>query len=268
MHAHLYLGEGGRPVDLRDVGLIEVARPGEANGHAAHALVSMADAVRRAEIGDRAWTTVLAHLPEVRLSRVAYVCIGKRCLDVALAAIALVCTSWLMALLALLVRLDSPGPAIFRQTRIGRGGKPFTVYKFRTMRVDPSGELRLFRTEDGRYVHKIKDDPRVTRVGRFLRRTSLDELPQLWNVLRGEMSLVGPRPELPQIVRCYEPWQHARHIVRPGITGWWQISGRSHLPMHEHTEYDLYYVEHLSFWLDVKILLRTLWITVRGVGAF
>ena len=193
---------------------------------------------------------------------------AKRGVDVAGAGAALLLLAPVMAALGAAIRLDSPGPALFRQTRIGRGGHPFTVYKFRTMTVQPDGELLLFRAADGAYRHKIPDDPRVTRLGRFLRRSSLDELPQLLNVLRGDMSLVGPRPELPQIVLGYEPWQHRRHLVRPGITGWWQVSGRSHLPMHEHTELDVYYVDHLSFGLDARIMLRTLKVVARGLGAF
>ncbi len=238
------------------------------SGRAQAATIARRDGAVAREAGSNPWVSLLSLLPTVPLARLLYVCAGKRCLDLVVASLGLLVSAPLFGVLWLLIRLDSPGPAIFRQERIGRGGRPFTVYKFRTMHLDPAGELRLFRDADGRLRHKIPNDPRVTRVGRWLRRSSLDELPQLWNVLRGEMSLVGPRPELPQIVKTYEPWQHLRHVVRPGITGWWQISGRSHLPMHEHTEYDLYYVEHLSFWLDVKILLRTLIITVRGIGAF
>jgi lipopolysaccharide/colanic/teichoic acid biosynthesis glycosyltransferase len=123
-------------------------------------------------------------------------------------------------------------------------------------------------TGNGHWQHKIKDDPRVTRVGRLIRRTSIDELPQLINVIRGEMSLIGPRPELPQIVRDYEPWMHRRHLVRPGLTGWWQVRGRSDLPMHEHTDLDIYYVEHVSWRLDLRILKQTVRIVVCGLGAY
>ena len=117
-------------------------------------------------------------------------------------------------------------------------------------------------------VYKPHGDPRVTGVGRFLRRTSLDELPQLWNVLRGEMSLVGPRPELPWVVERYESWQRQRLAVLPGMTGWWQVNGRSELPMHENVEYDLYYIQNYSPMLDLTILIRTLWVVVRGRGAY
>jgi len=117
-------------------------------------------------------------------------------------------------------------------------------------------------------AHKALDDPRVTPLGRYLRRASLDELPQLVNVLRGQMSLVGPRPELPWIVARYEPWQHARHVVPPGMTGWWQINGRSELPLHLNTQLDLFYIQNFSVLLDLRILARTLGVVIRGRGAF
>jgi exopolysaccharide biosynthesis polyprenyl glycosylphosphotransferase len=223
----------------------------------------------RAESTAHAWTSMLAALPHIGLGRLAYFCVGKRAIDLIAAVVLLVVLSPILAVIAIAIRKDSPGPAVFRQTRVGRGGRQFTVYKFRTMRIDPEGEeLKLFRDKDGQLRHKVKDDPRVTKLGRFLRKSSLDELPQLLNVVRGEMSLVGPRPELPQIVRNYEAWQHARHLVRPGITGWWQVSGRSDLPMHENTGFDIHYVEHVSLWMDVKIVLKTIKSTVKGIGAF
>lgn len=192
----------------------------------------------------------------------------KRCMDLVLASAALVAFAPVMLLIALVNRLDSPGPVIFKQTRIGRDGHPFVIYKFRTMRPDRRRAQLPFVGPDRRIRHKDPNDPRITRVGRVLRRTSLDELPQLWNVIRGEMSLVGPRPELPEIVEWYEPWQHQRHVVRPGLTGWWQISGRSNCPMHEHTELDIYYVEHMGFRLDMLILARTVRVALSGFGAF
>ena len=124
--------------------------------------------------------------------------------------------------------------------------------------VDTQGEL----------IHKTKDDPRITPLGRFLRRLSLDELPQFFNVMRGNMSLVGPRPELPYLVELYQPWQRKRFAVPQGITGWWQIHGRSDKPMHLHTEDDLYYIQNYSLWLDIQILMQTLWIILRGKGAY
>lgn len=217
---------------------------------------------------DAAWASLLETVPSYGVWRLAYCVVFKHWIDVAVASLALVTLAPLLVVIAVIIRLDSAGPAIFRQTRIGRGGQPFVTYKFRSMAVDPAGDLRLFRDRDGRFRHKIAEDPRVTRAGRFLRRSSLDELPQLINVVRGEMSLVGPRPELPQIVQDYEPWQHGRHAVRPGITGWWQTQGRSACAMHEHTELDLYYVQHLSLQLDARIVVRTVRTVLSGLGAF
>ncbi len=195
---------------------------------------------------------------------------AKRTLDIVFAAAMLVVLAPLLVLIALAVLLDSPGPVLFRQQRTGQHGHPFDMLKFRTMLPDrrktsgapPAG------VSERRQVHKSKCDPRVTRVGRFLRRSSLDELPQLWNVLTGEMSLVGPRPELPSIVARYEPWQHARHWVTPGITGWWQVNRDGSRLMHEATELDIFYVEHQSLTLDVLILARTVGAVIRGPGAF
>ena len=195
--------------------------------------------------------------------------VTKRVIDVTAASLLLVLSAPVCLLIALATRLDSPGPVIFRQLRVGQYGQPFEMLKFRTMR--PERRLRQHPpppTGERRRVHKSPNDPRVTRVGRFLRRTALDELPQLWNVLRGEMSLVGPRPELPEIVMRYEPWQHTRHAVLPGITGYWQVNRDGQVLMHHATEFDLYYIEHQSLRLDVEILIRTFGIIARGIGAF
>jgi lipopolysaccharide/colanic/teichoic acid biosynthesis glycosyltransferase len=176
----------------------------------------------------------------------------------------------LLGLIALAIKLESPGPVFFFQERIGQHGQRFKMAKFRSMYQDAEqrrDEVAL-RDAAGHLLHKSSDDPRVTRVGRKLRRTSLDELPQLINVLRGEMSLVGPRPEMPYIAAEYEPWQWQRFRVPPGITGWWQINGRSDRPMHLHTEDDLYYIQNYSFWLDLRILLRTIAAVFRGHGAY
>jgi len=194
----------------------------------------------------------------------------KRAIDIVLASIALILLLPPLALIALIIVCDSAGPALFRQERIGKGGRPFVMLKFRTMVADrrardagpPKG------LGERRRVHKSPEDPRITAVGRFLRRSCLDELPQLWNVLGGSMSLVGPRPELPEIVARYEPWQHLRHVVAPGITGWWQIERDGVHLMHEATELDLFYLEHWSIGLDLQILARTVVIVLRGVGAF
>lgn len=212
----------------------------------------------------------------------------KRVMDIVIAGAALVVALPIMAIVAVAVKLDSPGPAIIRQKRIGENGLPFEMLKFRTM-VDVGGqraEVRGKRQEAGDEkgeeeqenlqspisnlppLHKRPDDPRVTRVGRVLRRYSIDELPQLLNVLRGEMSLVGPRPELPWLVECYEPWQRRRFAVPPGMTGWWQIHGRSDRPMHQNVEDDLYYIRNYSLWLDIVILLRTVPVVLSGRGAY
>jgi lipopolysaccharide/colanic/teichoic acid biosynthesis glycosyltransferase len=148
--------------------------------------------------------------------------------------------------------------------------KTFQMYKFRTMVTGADKLLQrvVVKTPDGKLVHKTPHDPRVTRIGRWLRRTSLDELPQLINVIKGEMSLVGPRPELPFLVDHYEPWQRKRFAVPPGITGWWQIRGRSERPMHLHTEDDLYYIQNYSLLLDLQILWKTIGVVLSGRGAY
>lgn len=186
----------------------------------------------------------------------------KRLLDVVVALVGLVACAPLFLVIALLIKLDSPGPVFFGQARVGYRGRIFRMVKFRTM---AAGSERAVPTG----VHKRPDDPRVTRVGRWLRRTSLDELPQLINVLRGEMSLVGPRPEVVEIVlERYQPWQYQRFLVPQGLTGWWQVTGRSTKVMHQHTEDDLYYIAHASLWFDLEILLRTIPAVLRGHGAF
>ncbi len=184
----------------------------------------------------------------------------KRVFDVVLAAILSILCSVLFVVIALWIRIDSPGPILIHQKRVGAGGTVFRMHKFRSMRWDPADIDTAFE--------KRPHDPRVTRAGRVLRRTSLDELPQLWNVLVGEMSLVGPRPELPGIVESYEPWQRKRFGVPPGMTGWWQINGRAEESMHLNTEADLYYVQNYSILLDIQILLRTLGAVIKGRGAF
>lgn len=189
----------------------------------------------------------------------------KRGFDVVVTLVLLVLALPLMLLVALAIKLDSRGPVLFRQTRVGQGGRLFEMYKFRSMVVDAEarqGEVETTNA-DGAIVHKVRDDPRVTRVGRVIRRWSLDELPQLLNVLAGQMSLVGPRPELPRLVEHYEPWQRKRLEVPQGITGWWQVTGRADNLMHLHTQADLDYIRNYSIWLDVRIL----WKTVRAVLA-
>lgn len=194
----------------------------------------------------------------------------KRAVDIVGAIACMLATAPLAALTAVVIKLDSPGPVIFRQTRVGQDGKLFEMYKFRSMRAGAEEELENLRELDevDGVTFKIKQDPRTTRVGRFLRRTSLDELPQFWNVLRGDMSLVGPRPNVPEEVSRYIEWHKKRLQVPPGLTGMWQVSGRSLLSFDETVLLDLYYVENWSFWLDCKILLRTIPTVLSGEGAF
>jgi exopolysaccharide biosynthesis polyprenyl glycosylphosphotransferase len=195
----------------------------------------------------------------------------KRAFDIAVSIILLLVLSPLLGIVSLLIALGSPGPVLYRSRRIGEGGRPFAMLKFRTMYRDADRrEAELIReTPDGKVIFdKREDDPRITPVGRFLRRYSLDELPQLWNVLVGEMSLVGPRPELPALVEHYEPWHRKRFGVPQGMTGWWQISGRGNKPKYLHAEDDLYYIKNYSLLLDFYIIWRTLGAVIRGEGAF
>ena len=193
---------------------------------------------------------------------------AKRVLDIVGSAFLLIVLSPLFALLALLVRLDSPGSAFFRQERVGLHGRSFQVLKLRTMCAEAEGqldELRGFNVIKGQ-AFKMDCDPRVTRVGRFLRSTSLDELPQLWNVLRGQMSLVGPRPPLPCEVAEYDVWHRRRLSMKPGMTGLWQIAGRREPEFDSWVEKDLEYIDRWSFWLDLKIIARTVPAMLAGSG--
>lgn len=196
--------------------------------------------------------------------------IAKRMLDIVVATFGLVILSPVLLLVAALIVMTSPGPAIFRQTRCGKDGKPFTCYKFRTMVTDAEIiRLQLLHlNEVSGPVFKIRKDPRVTTLGRWLRKTSLDELPQLINVLRGEMSLVGPRPALPEEVRRYSPEQRIRLLVKPGLTCLWQVSGRSNVPFEQWVRLDAEYVQRQNLWLDLQILLRTIPAVLTGHGAF
>jgi exopolysaccharide biosynthesis polyprenyl glycosylphosphotransferase len=182
----------------------------------------------------------------------------KRVFDLAIAGAALVLLLPLSALIALAIKFDSPGPVLYGPWRVGENGRLFRMWKFRTM-VDGADQERHF---------KRRHDPRRTFVGGVLRRWSLDELPNLWNVVLGEMSLVGPRPEQPWIVERYEPWQRKRLAVPPGITGWWQVNGRSDKPLHENVELDIYYIQNYSPLLDLVILWKTIPVVLRGKGAY
>jgi len=194
----------------------------------------------------------------------------KRAFDLLIATLGLLLVWPIMLLVAIAIKLDSPGPVFFKQQRVGENARVFTMIKFRSMVVDAEQrQAEVMKTTDnGVVMHKTANDPRITRVGHFIRRTSLDEIPQLFNVLKGDMSLVGPRPELPFLVERYERWQRQRFAVPPGITGWWQINGRSDKLMHLHTEDDLYYIRNYSPLLDLQILWRTIAVVLRGRGAY
>jgi exopolysaccharide biosynthesis polyprenyl glycosylphosphotransferase len=205
----------------------------------------------------------------------------KQAVDLVGATVGLVVAAPLMAVVALAVKLDSPGPVFFRQERVGTGGRRFGVFKFRTMvngasdaahrelvsRMLAGDEKETARAGKGSTrVYKLLGDERVTRVGRLLRRTSVDELPQLFNVLRGEMSLVGPRPPIPYEIEAYAHWQYDRLEVRPGITGLWQVSGRNLLTYGQMCELDVEYVRNWSLWLDLMILLKTIPVVLFNSG--
>ena len=194
----------------------------------------------------------------------------KRAFDVTFGLVMLLPALPFMGIFSLLILLENGQPAILRQDRVGENGLLFKMLKFRTM-VANAEELKSqveSLDQDGNLIQKTKNDPRITRIGRFLRRFSLDELPQLFNILAGTMSLVGPRPEMPYLVDRYQPWQWQRFTVPPGLTGWWQVSGRSDKPMHLHTEDDLYYIQNYSIWLDLQILVRTVWVVLVGKGSY
>lgn len=204
----------------------------------------------------------------------------KRVVDIVISAAALVLLSPVMLGIAAAIKLEDGGPVLYQSARMGENGRAFHMFKFRSMIVgadkigadkSAAGQTGASQGGAGREpdeFHKEPDDPRVTRVGRFLRRTSLDELPQFYNVLRGDMSLVGPRPELPDQVSRYAAWQHKRFAVPQGMTGWWQINGRADSPLQIlHTDEDLYYVQHYSLWLDLQILWRTVLVVLRGRGS-
>jgi exopolysaccharide biosynthesis polyprenyl glycosylphosphotransferase len=192
----------------------------------------------------------------------------KRILDVVVAATLLTLLSPVLLIIAAVVKASSAGPVIFRQERVGQGGRLFTLHKFRTMYAGAELPSRLrARNEMSGPVFKLRNDPRVTRVGRFLRGCSLDELPQLWDVLCGHMSLVGPRPPLPSEVEHYEPWHYDRLNVKPGMTGPWQVSGRNTLDFDEWMRLDVAYVQNWSLKEDFRILIRTIPAVLTRRGA-
>jgi exopolysaccharide biosynthesis polyprenyl glycosylphosphotransferase len=196
--------------------------------------------------------------------------ITKRAIDIALSSLMLVLLSPIYLLVILLIKLDSEGPVFIRQQRVGRDGVTFQMLKFRSMCAQAElmrSQLQHLNEMSGP-VFKVKKDPRVTRLGKYLRKYSVDELPQLVNVLRGEMSLVGPRPPLPREVELYEPWQLHRLDVEPGLTCLWQVNGRNHCDFDAWVRLDLEYIERRSLWLDLKILAKTIPAVVSGKGAY
>lgn len=194
----------------------------------------------------------------------------KRVMDLVVVMLLFVPASVLMAIIAAAIKLDSRGPVIYSAERIGRGGKPFMMFKFRSMVVgaeEQKDAVRHLNEVEGP-IFKVRDDPRVTRVGRFIRRLSLDELPQLFNILNGDMSLVGPRPPLAEEVADYLPWQMKRLSVIGGLTGLWQVSGRSDLDFDELCELDIYYIDNWSLAMDFRILLKTIPAALSARGAY
>ncbi|MCC7368481.1 MAG: sugar transferase [Chloroflexi bacterium] len=212
-------------------------------------------------------------IPLIGLKDVAIIgwnALTKRAIDIVVASLALLALSPILAVIALLIKLESRGPVLYHHTRIGKNRLPFTMFKFRSMRQD-ADKLRaaMLKEQDGdNRLFKDRRDPRITRVGGVIRRWSLDELPQFWNVLIGDMSVVGPRPQIPPEVANYEDWHYKRLAVSPGLTGLWQVSGRSELTFDEMVIYDIYYIENWSLGLDFRILLRTVPAVLQGRGAF
>jgi exopolysaccharide biosynthesis polyprenyl glycosylphosphotransferase len=221
----------------------------------------------RVQVGD------LGGLPLIEIQDIAFTrteLTFKRLMDVAGASAGFAFGWPILLLIAIAIKLDSPGSVFFKQVRVGQDHKRFDIYKFRTMREGAERELAALRerNEADGPLFKMREDPRVTRVGRFLRKTSLDELPQLINILRGEMSLVGPRPAIPDEVAQYLHWHEKRLSVPPGLTGLWQVSGRSELTFDEMVLLDLYYIEHWSPWLDLSIVVRTIPKVLGRDGAY
>ncbi|GER74422.1 sugar transferase [Weizmannia acidilactici] len=195
----------------------------------------------------------------------------KRGMDVIGATLGLICLSWLFLIVAVLIKMEDPkGTVFFKQIRVGKNGKEFYMYKFRSMVTDAEERLKdlLKYNEIEGAMFKLRDDPRVTKVGKFIRKMSIDELPQLWNVLKGDMSLVGPRPPLPREVKQYSTYDKQRLLVLPGCTGLWQVSGRNNLSFKEMVELDLEYIKVRSLSLDIKIILKTFIIIVKNNDAF
>ena len=189
----------------------------------------------------------------------------KGFLDLLVSLILLPPTLLVMAIISIIIWIDNPGPILFRQKRLGENQIPFEIYKFRTMVVNAEELNHLVERYDdaGNFIHKSENDPRVTRIGSFLRKTHLDEIPQVLNIFKGDLSLVGPRPEIITLFEHYEDWQLHRFSVPQGLTGWWQINDHSHLPIYMHVEDDLYYIENYSLFLDLRILVLTFGLVLK-----
>ncbi|MCL5284015.1 MAG: sugar transferase [Armatimonadetes bacterium] len=206
--------------------------------------------------------------PRIRVKAVPYQA-AKRITDVVISVFALIACAIPMLIISILIKLTSPGPVLFRQIRVGRGGRRFWVYKFRSM-CDGAEQKRdeiMSKNEVSGPVFKIRNDPRVTWLGKWLRKFSLDELPQFFNVLKGEMSVVGPRPPIPSEVESYLPHQFGRLAVKPGLTCLWQVQGRSNIPFERWVELDLIYIEAMSFWRDISIIVQTIPAVISSRGA-
>lgn len=196
--------------------------------------------------------------------------IFKRTLDILGSIIGIVLLSPVLLIVAILIKLESKGKVLFSQKRVGLKGKEFKIYKFRSM-VENAEDLRKNLEEKNEMsgpMFKMKNDPRITKVGRFIRRTSIDELPQLINVLKGDMSLVGPRPSLPKEVMNFEPWMLKRLEVKPGLTCYWQVSGRNNIGFYEWMKLDIKYVEEMSIWIDIKLIFKTVLVLFGDKNAY
>nr|WP_246079015.1 sugar transferase [Paenibacillus piri] len=200
-----------------------------------------------------------------------YYLLAKKTMDILGAIAGILLCFPLLLVIAILIKWEDPkGSVFFKQIRLGKNGKPFYMYKFRSMVANSEELLQqlLSQNEMNGAMFKMKDDPRVTRIGKFIRKTSIDEMPQLWNVLKGEMSLVGPRPPLPREVESYTSYDRQRLLVTPGCTGLWQVSGRNGLSFKQMVELDLAYIRQRSIWLDMKLILKTVWIIVFPNNAY
>lgn len=221
--------------------------------------------------------TTLRHRLSFHLKRLTWVAVVrgayliKRLLDMVGSAVLMLVLGPVFIGIALAIRLDSPGPIFFKQVRVGRYGQYFSMWKFRSMYIDAEARKQALMAQNemaGGVIFKMRNDPRITRIGRFIRRASIDELPQLWNVFKGEMSLVGPRPALPSEVNQYSLAERRRLEVIPGITCIWQVSGRSDIPFDKQVHLDVEYIESQSVWLDIRLLLLTIPAVVLGKGAY